>query len=227
MRSEARPIVQALGLQPYRIDGCAAAFRGVVGNAEVVAVVTTMGTDAAQLATSAVLDHASFDHVIVAGVAGGVDPGLTIGQLVVPESVVHLDSGRELHPLVMAGHRSSGVLATSDELHYGADAVRALLDAGITAIDMETAAVGAVCEDRGRSWSVFRAISDRVQDAGTNYDAFALARPDGTPDGRAVARFVLTRPWRLPYLARLGTGTHRAIKTAAAATIATCRELGA
>jgi hypothetical protein len=66
-----------------------------------------------------------------------------------------------------------------------------------------------------------------VQDAGTNYDAFALARPDGTPDGRAVARFVLTRPWRLPYLARSGTGTHRAIKTAAAATIATCRELGA
>ncbi|MCX7620257.1 MAG: hypothetical protein N2037_05355 [Acidimicrobiales bacterium] len=222
MRSEVGPIARGLGLEPCHIDGCAAAYQGYAGSIHVVAVVTTMGTKAAQRATEALFATMPIDHVMVAGVAGGVDPTLAIGQLVVPEVVIDSASGRELHPVTLPGHRASGVIATSDALHYGDEELNALLQAGITAVDMETASIGAVCEQHGCPWSAFRAISDRVQEAGHNYEAFSLANPDGTPDMSAVAWFVLRRPWRVPHLVRLGRGAHRAITQAAEATIVAC-----
>ena len=84
---------------------------------------------------------------------------------------------------------------------------------------METAAIAAVCERRGCPWSVFRAISDRADDGSTDAAIFGLAAPDGAPDVRAVARFLVTRPWRIPQLVRLGRGLARATQTAANAAL--------
>ena len=54
---------------------------------------------------------------------------------------------------------------------------------------------------------------------------FGLARPDGGPDLRAIARFVLTRPWRLPKLARLGRDMQIATRVAASAAVAALAKL--
>ena len=90
---------------------------------------------------------------------------------------------------------------------------------------METSAVAAVCERRGCPWSVFRAISDRAGDPGIDSEVFGLAGPDGGPNLPAVARFVLTRPWRLPKLARLARDMRNATQVAAAAAVAAIEKL--
>jgi hypothetical protein len=51
----------------------------------------------------------------------------------------------------------------------------------------------------------------------------ALTRPDGSTDGRAVARLLARRPWIVPKLARLASDTGGATRVAAAATVAACR----
>ena len=90
----------------------------------------------------------------------------------------------------------------------------------MVAIDMETAAIASVCEQRGTPWSVFRAISDRADDGTTDAAILALADSDGNPNLAAVARFVLTRPQRIPQLVRLARGVQAATRAAASAAVA-------
>ena len=90
---------------------------------------------------------------------------------------------------------------------------------GVIAIDMETAAIAAVCERRRCPWSVFRAISDRADDGSTDAGVLGLAGPDGSPKLAALGRFVLIRPWRVPQLARLARGTKLATSVAASAAV--------
>jgi adenosylhomocysteine nucleosidase len=96
---------------------------------------------------------------------------------------------------------------------------------GVVGLDMETAAIAAVCESRGCPWSVFRAISDRVTDETTDAAVLALAGADGSGDLFAVARYLLVRPWRIVRLARLARGTVRAADAAADAAIRACERL--
>jgi adenosylhomocysteine nucleosidase len=85
------------------------------------------------------------------------------------------------------------------------------------ALDMETAAIAAVCDERGVPWSVFRTISDRSGDGLADEAILGLAHPDGSPNLRAVARFVLRHPARIPHLVRLGRDAAAATKAAASA----------
>jgi hypothetical protein len=64
---------------------------------------------------------------------------------------------------------------------------------------------------------VFRTISDRASDGLADEAVFGLAHPDGTPDLRAVARFVVRHPTRIPHLLRLGRDMTLATNSAASA----------
>jgi nucleoside phosphorylase len=217
MRSELRPLVRPLGL---RGTGAGALLSGAVGRVEVVATMTGIGTRAAASAARRVLDSARVDHVVVVGIAGGIGPSVGIGDLVVPELVLDLASGAEHRPAPLGGRAPRGTLATSDALLEGPDAAARLERRGVVAIDMETAAIAAVCEERRCPWSVFRAISDRADDGSTDAAVFGLAGPDGAPRLPALARFLLTRPWRVPQLARLARGLRVATGAAASAAVA-------
>ena len=131
-----------------------------------------------------------------------------------------------LHPTPLADHRPRGVIVTSDELQYGAEMHGWLAAEGADAVDMETGAIGLVCEARSVPWSAFRSISDRVDEHAESYDVFHLAHPDGSPDLGASVRFVLRRPGSIPYLVRLGRGAQRAAAEAAAAAAGAIRAHG-
>jgi hypothetical protein len=90
---------------------------------------------------------------------------------------------------------------------------------------METAAIAAVCEDRDCPWSVFRAISDRADDGSIDLAVFGLAGPDGGPNLPALARFVLSKPWRVPELARLARGMKLATNVAASAALSALEKM--
>lgn len=101
----------------------------------------------------------------------------------------------------------------------------ALVADGFVAVDMETAAVAGVCERRGVKWSTVRSISDLV--GVTPGDVIGLANPDGSPNVGASIRYVVTRPWRIPRLARLGFDAKNAADAAAAAAAGVLRAAGA
>ncbi len=221
MWPELRPLIRPLALERAAPGALA---RGARGRVEVVAAVTGIGTAAAARAAERVLDGGAIDHLLVVGIAGGIGPSVGIGDLVVPELVLDLASGREQRPHPL-GAAARGILATYDGLLLDPETLARLQARGAVAIDMETAAIAAVCERRRCPWSVFRAISDRADDGSADPEILALAGPDGRGDPGALARFVLRRPGRLPELLRLARGMRRAARSAADAAVAALETL--
>ncbi len=211
MRPELRPLVKAAHLR--RSGAEPPVYRGMVGTVGVAAMMTGMGLANAERATRRLVELSDCDHVLVVGIAGGLDRARPIGSVVVPESVLDLATGRVLAATPLGG-RLDGRLVTSDGLIDDPDQLAGLRDDGFAAIDMETSAVAAACEDLGLPWTAFRGISDHTTDDGVDQAVLGLSRPDGTPDLAAVARLVITRPGRLPGLVRLGRYMQRAVDAA-------------
>jgi nucleoside phosphorylase len=218
MRQELAPLVRHLSLRRAE----AGLHVGAVAGVELVAALAGIGMRAAAAATERLLDAAKPDHVMVVGIAGGVDPAQPIGALIAPEVVMDAASGREHRPAPLGDATPRGRLVSSDRLVTDLAEAAALRESGVVGLDMETAAVAAVCERRGTPWSVFRAISDRVTDGTTDAGVLALAGPDGAGSPGAVARYLLARPWRIVRLARLARGSRLAAENAAAAAARAC-----
>ena len=109
------------------------------------------------------------------GVAGGLDPALTLGTLVVTAHVVSSDLNRT--PMVgtsvsrgwaervAAGLRprvpvTCGPIVHTDRILETTEAKRDLTHTGAIAVDMETMAVATVAQPRGVPWIAVRAVAD-------------------------------------------------------------------
>ncbi len=217
MRPELRPLVAPLGLRSQPA-GATGLLLGAVGRVEVVAAMTGVGLRAGTRAAERVLDSGPVAHLVVVGVAGGIGAS-AIGDLVVPEVVIDLATGAEHRPARLGDTPPRGALASSDLLLTDPAEAARLAARGVVAVDMETAAIAAVCERRGCPWSVFRGISDRADDGSTDSAILGLVDLDGNPDLRAVVRFLARQPWRMPQLLRLARGLRAATSAAADAAV--------
>jgi hypothetical protein len=101
--------------------------------------------------------------------------------------------------------------------------IAALREQGVVGLDMETAAIAHLCDERGIPWSVFRVISDRP-DSGIDEELFKTSNMDGTPNEAALKAYFEKHPDRLESLAKLGEGATLAANTAADAAIRACSE---
>jgi adenosylhomocysteine nucleosidase len=218
MRPELRPLLRARSLRRSH-SGDFVFFSGAIGRVEIVATITGIGIRAAERTTERVLDFTAIDYLVVIGIAGGIGPSVAIGDLVVPELVIDRSTGTEHRPALLGDTAPRGTLVTSDGLIVDQNEVARYQRQGAIAIDMETSVIAAVCERRRCPWSVFRGISDRADDGSIDPAVFGLAGPDGGPNLPALARFLLTKPWRVPQLARLARGMKLAASVAAAAAI--------
>ncbi len=218
MRSELRPLVRRLALKPSR-SGNRDLLWGTLSEVEIVATTTGIGTRAAAHTAEKILDSTSVQHLFVVGIAGGIGPQVDIGALVVPERVVDLDTGAEYRPSRIGYTEMRGTLVTSDQLLTDSAEIARLAGQGVVAIDMETAAIAAVCERRQCGWSVFRAISDCAGDGLIDPAMAGLAGPDDEPHLLALIRWVLMNPKRIPHLIRLGRGLQLATNAAAAGAV--------
>jgi adenosylhomocysteine nucleosidase len=221
MPSELRPVVRAFGLRPGPV-GDLEAHTGTVGDSEVVATTTGIGTARATAAVDRLLAATDVDHVVVVGIAGGIGPTVSIRDVVIPEVVTDWPAGREYRPAPLGDLANAGRLVTSDEYGYSPRVVAGMIDDGVVAVDMETAAVAAACEARGQRWSAVRAISDRADDDTVDEAIIGLAKPDGSPDFGAALRYLARRPWRIRRLAVLGRDATAAARAAAEAAAAAC-----
>jgi adenosylhomocysteine nucleosidase len=194
-------------------------YTGRIGDRAVIALATGIGTALAHAATVRLLDAVDIEWVIVVGIAGAIDNDTQIGTLVLPELVVNGADGAGHRPTPLRLGKTHGTLWTTDEVLLD-PAVHAELRAqGVVSLDMETAAIAKVCEERGVPWSVVRAISDRASDGSVDAAIVGLSRPDGRPDFLATAHYLITHADGLPRLIRLGRGAKLAIEQAADAAI--------
>ncbi|MBM3660964.1 MAG: hypothetical protein FJW95_15885 [Actinobacteria bacterium] len=218
MTHELAPLVRLLGLEARALSpaGC---LEAEVDGVEFVATMTGIGMQAGADATHRVID-AGVGHVAVVGIAGGIGPGLEIGALVLPESVLHAETGRHHIPVHLGTAPAAGIIRSSDHFLTDDDTLAALVAAGVVALDMESGAVGEVCEARGVPWSVFRSISDRPADKLVDAAVWEMTGPDGGADADALRRYLESDPAAGERLARMAADMEVAVVVAAEAAVA-------
>ncbi len=228
MPLELRPFRRRLGLGPVEGPAGVPPLAGgrLGARTEVVAGTTGVGPAAAHRVATALLGWQTFDRVVMLGIAGGLDPGLEVGDLVVPAVVEDEATGAEVHPAPALGHATAGRLLTCDRILTDPEELAAHRRRGVTALDMETAAVGAAAQRAGCEWTALRALSDVVRDGLVTTDTLAMTRPDGTTDPVAAARALVAHPGRIPGLLRLGRDTGRAVAVVTEAGLRECRAAG-
>ena len=146
------------------------------------------------------------------GLAGGLDPALVPGTVLVPTAVLldaeRWDADNGLRRLLGG--------ATPEALYGGGEAVataaaKAALFArtGAVAVDLESAAVARTARRHGLPFAALRAVCDG---AGRGLPRAALVALDGAGRivGLRVAWAAASRPWEVPDLVRLGGDAARA-----------------
>jgi adenosylhomocysteine nucleosidase len=218
MPIELRPFVRALGLQSSGDD-----FVGTLAGHDIVAAKMGVGMTGATATTERLLQGGNVDRVVVIGICGGLDETIPIGSVLSPEVLIDGATGTEYRPPAWEPIDRRGTLVTFDDFELELRMIPQLAAEGASAVDMETAAVAAVCEAHGCPYAVFRSISDYATDGTVDAAVGAMAKPDGSSDMRAALRYMLRRPWKVPGLVRLGRGAQSAAKAAADAAIVALR----
>jgi adenosylhomocysteine nucleosidase len=221
MPMELRPLTKRLGLESTTIGG-GRAKKGTLDGREVVAIVTGMGTELATAGIKRLLDAVTPERVVVVGITGAVENETPIGTLMLPERIIDAETGREHVHHVLGPGTPHGAMWTTNVI-TPFEELAGLREQGVVSLDMETAAIALECETRGVPWCVFRTISDRASDGTVDDELFRLSNQDGTPNPRAVVRYILRHPGRLPQMARMGRNAKLATERAADAAIAAVR----
>jgi adenosylhomocysteine nucleosidase len=221
MPMELEPLTRKLGLSESSL-GELTVHTGTIEGRHVVAVVTGMGTALATEGTTRLLDAVRVERVVVVGITGAVENETPIGTLILPEVVVDGASGDEFRPSPLGEGTPAGTMWTADSLITGPDEIAGLRARGVVSLDMETAAIAALCEARAIPWSVFRVISDRATDGSVDEEVFKLSNMDGTPNIEAIERYFAEHPERVEAMARLAEGASLATESAADAAIEAC-----
>jgi len=229
MPLEMHAIVKAFGLTPTS-DNALGAWTGRVGNSDVRAIHIGMGpplTRAAlyRLFDTSTSDYAPVDHVMNAGICGGLDPDIDVGTMINPELVVDNNSGTQYRHNPPGDVPLAGKLMTMEAATLDPALSRQFLDEGCVAVDMESAAVAEVCEARGCPWSIYRCIGDRYVDGLLDERIVAATNQDGSGNMAEIQRLLAAEPELAANLERLRRETSNAARLAAQAAVVGCLAL--
>lgn len=231
MPLEMQAIVTAFGLSPTS-DAEGAPWRGQVGRSQVTAHHIGMGPPLTRAAVSRLLDqsqpeHVPVDHVMVAGICGGLDPDLEVGTLINPEFVVEHASGATYRHTPPGDAPRFGKIVTTEEATLDVELSKRFFEDGCLGVDMENSAVAEVCEAHGYPWSVYRCIGDRWFDGLLDQRILSLTNPDGSGNMAELGRLLAEDPELASKLEQLGRDTALAARLAAEAAVRGCLALDA
>jgi adenosylhomocysteine nucleosidase len=201
---------------------------GLVQEARIAAgpgmTVICSSSDPQQLrALLTVFDPATIRGVISFGVAGGLDPSLKSGDVVVATEVLAGDTrwlaglplNEEMIASVALGRRRvvRGGLAGVEQM-VAAQALKAALRSatGAAAVDMESHIAAAYAAKAGLPFAALRVISDPASRALPALAMSAL-KPNGDIDLRKILRGVARNPTTLRALVSTGIDFNRALKS--------------
>ena len=214
MSSELRPVVKYTHAHRTKV-GDLTVYEGRAGGIEVVVAQLGVGPASSRRTTERALAHLEVDHVLVSGIAGGLHPDLSIGSVVIPETVMDLGSGKRYVSSAMEGVQRSGLIATADHLIMDEQRLAELQGLGVLAMEMESSGVAVACEAAGVPWTTFRVIGDRPDEGLTDDAIMSLLRPDGTSDISAALRLMALHPGRIRAMLRLARDSSMAASKAA------------
>jgi uridine phosphorylase len=226
MPLEMEAVVAAFGLSPSS-DEPGAPANGRVGTSAVTALHIGMGPSSTRAATSRLFDtadpdHVPVDHVMIAGICGGLDPDLGVGTLVNPETVIDNASGASYGHDPPGDAPRAGKLVTTEGVNFDRQLSLQFLREGCLGVDMESSAVAEVCEAHGCAWSVYRCISDRHFDDLLDERIVAMTNPDGSANFAEVERLMAADPELAGKLEHLARDTTLAARLAAEAAFRGC-----
>ncbi len=229
MPLEMEAITTAFGLTPDG-EGADATWSGTVGRSEVTAVHIGMGPPLTRQVLEHLFDETApgyrpIDHVMNAGICGGLDPSLDVGTVINPAVIIEHSTGVAYQHMPPGDSPLAGTLITTDEATLDHDQSRRFFEEGIIAVDMESAAVADVCQARGVPWSIYRCIGDRWFDGLLDERIIAVTNQDGSGNMEALSRLIASDPQVKANLERLGRETFQAARLAAEAAVQGCLAL--
>ena len=229
MPLEMKAITTAFGLAPTG-DPRRDPWAGRVGDSDVTAIHIGMGPAVTRAATNRLLDdgisgQGPVDHVMIAGICGGLDPDLEVGSIINPELVVEHATGSEYRHRPPGNAPQAGKLITTEGVSLDPVLSQQFFEDGFVAVDMESSAVAEVCEARSRPWSVYRCIGDRHFDGLLDERVVRLTNPDGSGNRAELERLLATEPDLAGKLERLSHDSALAARLAAEAAVRGCLAL--
>lgn len=196
-----------------------AAFEARIAAGDGVCVICSGGDPSRLRSLLDALDADDFRAVISFGLAGGLDPALRPGDLVIASRVT--SGGRTWHATLQVGGALASALNASETKLIdlaGADAI--LMDpagkagvraaTGASAVDMESHVAAQFATGRKLPWASLRVICDPAERALPPLAMQAL-KPDGRIDFPAVLKNLARDPLQVPALVRTGLDTAIAI----------------
>ncbi len=229
MPLEMTAIVTAFALsRPSEADD--APWSGQLGDSDVTAFHIGMGPPLTRVAATRVLDAADaasapVDHMMIAGICGGLDPDLPVGTLLNPEVLVDHSSGATYRHNPPGGQPLAGKLVTTEGVNLDPELTETFRADGCLGVDMESATVAEVCERRGVAYSVYRCIGDRPFDGLLDERVLKVTNPDGSGNMAELERLLASEPDLAAKLEQLSRDTTMAARLAAEAAVQGCLAL--
>ena len=197
------------------------AFVGEWQGVPIVLVRSGMGRDRARRALVEVAERYDLKEIISIGYAGALDPSLEVGDLVVADKIIEMDSSRSDEDM-KSYSLNKEILNTTGEIHrkilLTVDRVAATPQEkkklrekySAVAVDMETSALAEEAKARNLSFISVRAITDTADQE--LIDCSYLVEEDGEVSKLKAGWHVLTHPGDLKGMIELGQ--HAKIATA-------------
>jgi hopanoid-associated phosphorylase len=192
--------------------------------AGVVPVISGANCDALRRALAEAA-QTPFSAVVSFGLAGGLDPGLKPGTMIVASAVIAGSERRECSPtlarMLIEGFAGAGVVAR-EGLVAGVEApvmtpeakTALFRESGALAVDMESHLAAAFAKRQGLPFAVARAVSDPAKRALPPLAAKAV-RPDGSVDIGFILGELRREPRQLAGLIAAGLDSRAAFATLA------------
>jgi adenosylhomocysteine nucleosidase len=144
-----------------------------------------------------------FNGIVLAGLAGGLNPRLSVGDVIVETSANSPWNDLPFH---------AGKIHTSDHLIASiAEKERLFRDTGCDAVDMEGSLVRKLAESAGIPMLHIRAISDSADEA-VPPDMINWINETGRPRPARIAANLALHPSQIPAMIRLGKNSHLALR---------------
>ncbi len=147
------------------------------------------------------------------GIAGGLDPALPVGALVIGTAVAGTptDAGWTARlAAALPDARLASVAGVSIAAFDAAAKAALRARTGAAIVDMESHVVAAVAAAHGLPFAILRAVSDTATDT-LPLAARVPLLPTGAPDMARVLAHVARRPWQIPALIGLAANSRTAL----------------
>jgi adenosylhomocysteine nucleosidase len=197
--------------------GASFVFRGgKYDNIRVVVVESGAGVARARRATHALLDAHSPKWILSCGFAGALVPGIRIGDVVVPNSIVNAHGQALMIDVGFPADEKQGIhigrLLTHETIvRLVPEKQQLAARHSAIAVDMESLAVAQVCRERGARFLAIRVISDDLS-SDLPIEVLSLVGPTGTTRFGAAMAAIMSRPSSVMDMWKLRSSAHVAAK---------------